>query len=525
MRPAIPTPLSIYKSLNATYTKAYGKTSKVIGNWDWVWPAPGVTALSSCYVDVPGHSNAHYGIDIASSAANKEIVAAYAGTVIVATNSNATTGYGTRVVLEHTYNGKKYRSLYGHMKNNSIPKEIIDIIGKGKEVPAGTKLGIMGNTGDSGGQHLHFSVWEGKTASTPKDASLVVDPFLNHFLPVPANMIKGDHYPNNAYTGEGQNLLSKPKGKSWCCEYYLDAVKWEWEKNRGNTTTTTTTTAKSTTSTTKAKCTVTLNPNGGTVSPSSYTVDAGSSLTLPTPKKAGYTFVGWYTSSGSKLSSTVTVNGSATLTAQWTAIPTATPTTTKAKRTVTLNPNGGTLSPSSYTVDAGSSLTLPTPKKAGYAFAGWYLNGNKMSTTVTVNNSATLTAQWTAIPTSTTTNVATQSISITSATPNRTSGTTTDKYAYTITTNIPATKVEFVFSGNSKVFYVNSNGTNNLNAGSIQFSNGGKTLQWSTRSVSETEQSLLRPITERRNPHRNRLIYLFLLRLRKHKQSTPLHST
>ncbi len=41
--------------------------------------------------------------------------------------------------------------------------------------------------------------------------------------------------------------------------------------------------------------TVTFNPNGGTVSPTSEVVPLGSSVILPTPTQEGYKFLGWYT--------------------------------------------------------------------------------------------------------------------------------------------------------------------------------------------------------------------------------------
>ena len=165
--------------------------------------------------------------------------------------------------------------------------------------------------------------------------------------------------------------------------------------------TTPATTATSPTSapaaTTIAKCTVTLNPNGGSVSQTSYTVDYRSSLTLPIPTRAGYTFTGWYTSNGVLVTSTVKVEGNATLTAQWRE-DTSTATTmatTIAKYTVTLNPNGGSVSQTSYTVDHGSFLTLPVPTREGYTFEGWYAsNGKLVAKTVKVEGNAKLTAQW-----------------------------------------------------------------------------------------------------------------------------------
>jgi uncharacterized repeat protein (TIGR02543 family) len=155
--------------------------------------------------------------------------------------------------------------------------------------------------------------------------------------------------------------------------------------------------------------TATLNPNNGTLpsgASNTKTVRYYSAIgTLPTPTRSGYRFDGWFTGSttGTKVTAETIITNNVTYYARWTAVSTTNQTTAKVKYTVTLNPNGGTVSQSSYTVDAGSSLTLPSPNRTGYTFAGWYLNGNKLSNTVTVNGSATLTAQWTAISTTTTT--------------------------------------------------------------------------------------------------------------------------
>ncbi|MCL2655266.1 MAG: InlB B-repeat-containing protein [Coriobacteriia bacterium] len=67
--------------------------------------------------------------------------------------------------------------------------------------------------------------------------------------------------------------------------------------------------------------TVTLDANGGTVSPQSVTQDAeGAAVKLPTPTRKGYTFDGWFTDEGEKVTSPYTPTADITLTAQWTKI-------------------------------------------------------------------------------------------------------------------------------------------------------------------------------------------------------------
>ena len=155
--------------------------------------------------------------------------------------------------------------------------------------------------------------------------------------------------------------------------------------------------------------TVTFNTNGGSgTAPSAQKVNAGSSITLPSGSglsKSDATFGGWNTNnSGTGTNypggASYTVNGNATLYAKWNAIvPTA--------YTVTYNLNGGTgTTPSSQTVNSGSSITLPSGSglsKSGATFGGWNTNNSGTGTnysggaSYTVNANATLYAKWVAI--------------------------------------------------------------------------------------------------------------------------------
>ena len=145
--------------------------------------------------------------------------------------------------------------------------------------------------------------------------------------------------------------------------------------------------------------TVTWNPNGGSVSPTSTTKTHGSTLgELPTPTRAAdaqytYTFKGWFTTAtgGTQVSASTTVTGNVTYYAQWTA--------TTRSYTATFNGNGGgTPSPSTITKTYGSELgTLPTCSRTGYTFLGWYTassGGTKISSTTKITGTVTYYAQW-----------------------------------------------------------------------------------------------------------------------------------
>lgn len=123
---------------------------------------------------------------------------------------------------------------------------------------------------------------------------------------------------------------------------------------------------------TKRSYTATFNGNGGgTPSPSTITKEYNTALgTLPTCTRTGYTFLGWYTASsgGTKISTTTVVTKDITYYAQWSI----------NSYTLTFNPNGGTVTPTSKNLEYNSAYgTLPTPTRASdaqytYTFAGWY---------------------------------------------------------------------------------------------------------------------------------------------------------
>ena len=72
--------------------------------------------------------------------------------------------------------------------------------------------------------------------------------------------------------------------------------------------------------------TVTFNANGGSVSPTTRTVESGASVgALPTPTRDGWTFTGWFTevTGGTPVSAATQVTGDVTYYAQWTPDPDA----------------------------------------------------------------------------------------------------------------------------------------------------------------------------------------------------------
>jgi murein DD-endopeptidase MepM/ murein hydrolase activator NlpD len=84
----------------------------------------------------------HFGFDLASTA-RAPVTAAGAGRVVMAEDLGI---YGNCVVVDH---GIGLASLYGHLSQ-------IDVA-VGDDVEQGARLGLSGETGLAGGDHLHFA--------------------------------------------------------------------------------------------------------------------------------------------------------------------------------------------------------------------------------------------------------------------------------------------------------------------------------------------------------------------------------
>ena len=64
--------------------------------------------------------------------------------------------------------------------------------------------------------------------------------------------------------------------------------------------------------------------------------------------------------------------------------------------TVTLNYNDNQATPAkALKVAKDSTITLPTPTRSGYTFAGWYNGTTKVAAEYKAENNITLTAKWT----------------------------------------------------------------------------------------------------------------------------------
>jgi murein DD-endopeptidase MepM/ murein hydrolase activator NlpD len=104
------------------------------------------------------YSNKRFGIHIGAAGKNCPVFAGIPGTVIAAGYDSSEAGYGNYVQIEYGYQFEGYACKtgivgeYAHMKD-------LPLVKAGQIVSARTQLGLVGNTGKSQGEHLHYSVY------------------------------------------------------------------------------------------------------------------------------------------------------------------------------------------------------------------------------------------------------------------------------------------------------------------------------------------------------------------------------
>lgn len=192
----------------------------------WVWPAPGVTTITSGVG--PRWGTTHNGIDIAGSNCHgKPGVASRAGTVI-AVNTSCTHdygkngscgcggGYGNYVFIDH---GDGYVTRYGHAS-----KVYVKV---GDKVAQGQKILAIGSTGHSTGSHLHFEI---RYNGSIKDPEKYVDPKRTvAVIDGGKNALKEFVSVARKHIGEGGQWTWSTSGLSvgqpWCAAYVVACAK------------------------------------------------------------------------------------------------------------------------------------------------------------------------------------------------------------------------------------------------------------------------------------------------------------
>lgn len=100
---------------------------------------------------VTGQTKKHTGLDLVSQKDDK-VIAVDSG-VVTERTYNGSSGYGNGVEIVHVLdNGQEIYTFYGHMQDNTVTCKV------GETIQKGQVIGIMGTTGMSTGDHLHFEV-------------------------------------------------------------------------------------------------------------------------------------------------------------------------------------------------------------------------------------------------------------------------------------------------------------------------------------------------------------------------------
>jgi len=132
----------------AAQLAAQGK--KITSESGYKWPLPDYTNLSSLYAGridpFTGKKATHSGIDVPAPKGVK-ILSAKSGVVLTSAYNKG--GYGNYVVVDH---GNGNTTLYAHMSSRSVKA--------GDVVKQGQVLGLVGTTGRSTGNHLHYEIRE-----------------------------------------------------------------------------------------------------------------------------------------------------------------------------------------------------------------------------------------------------------------------------------------------------------------------------------------------------------------------------
>ncbi|RIW39023.1 peptidase M23 [Bacillus salacetis] len=134
---------------NSNASAAPVQSTPAVSEGRWTRPASGYITTEYGYDMLNGKPRFHYGTDIAAGG-SVPIVAAADGYVI---RSEYSSSYGNVVYMTHSIGGKTFTTVYAHMSAS--------MVGNGQFVEKGSRIGTMGNTGYSFGQHLHFELHQG----------------------------------------------------------------------------------------------------------------------------------------------------------------------------------------------------------------------------------------------------------------------------------------------------------------------------------------------------------------------------
>jgi murein DD-endopeptidase MepM/ murein hydrolase activator NlpD len=152
----VPAGLQPYATTSATFTN--NPNSPV--QWPFTHGVPISSGFGYRIAPCGGCSSFHDGIDM-TPGIGTPIQAIADG--VVSRTGNPSGALGVYAIVDHVIAGQKVSSLYAHMLSGSLAVKV------GDRVKVGDLIGLVGNTGQSTGPHLHLGIF--------LDGTQAVDPF------------------------------------------------------------------------------------------------------------------------------------------------------------------------------------------------------------------------------------------------------------------------------------------------------------------------------------------------------------
>lgn len=161
-----PLPQESYDTGNARTTGNYAQVAGTFVNYSGPiqWPfRTGVPISTDFGPRIPpcwGCSSFHKGIDM--NPGNGSPIQAISSGVVREISRVDNGGLGAYVMIDHVIDGRRITSVYAHMQEGSVN------VDQGQLVEVGDIIGLVGNTGQSTGPHLHFEILlDGTTPTDP----------------------------------------------------------------------------------------------------------------------------------------------------------------------------------------------------------------------------------------------------------------------------------------------------------------------------------------------------------------------
>lgn len=121
-----------------------GTKERPAASGSFCWPVPSLNMITTYFAERWG--SFHGALDISGpSAEGSDILASDSGTVIW--SGDCGDGYGNYIIIDH---GNGFQTWYAHCSAL--------FVSAGDQVTQGEVIGLVGNTGDSYGAHLHFEI-------------------------------------------------------------------------------------------------------------------------------------------------------------------------------------------------------------------------------------------------------------------------------------------------------------------------------------------------------------------------------